>query len=90
LRKINVTSPDTVHPALAAIGGIALRERMMSFGEKIYLVGILFVFASFIAMMGTLSWLDVRDERIKRRREGARQASPVKHEALATGAAVHR
>ena len=62
----------------------------MSFGEKIYLTGILFVFASFIVMVGTLSWLDARDERIKRRREKAKQASPVKHEAFVTGAAVHR
>ena len=61
----------------------------MSFGEKIYLAGVLFAFGSFIVMMATLSWLDARDERIKRRREKAKQASPVKHEAFVVGAAVH-
>ena len=65
------------------------QESVMSFGEKIYLVGVLFTFGSFIVMMGTLSWLDARDERIKRRREKAKQAASVKHEAFVTGAAVH-
>jgi len=67
----------------------ALQEDTMSFGEKVYLAGVLFAFGSFIVMMGTLSWLDARDERIKSRREKAKQASPVKHEAFVTGAAVH-
>ena len=61
----------------------------MSFGEKIYLAGVLFAFGSFMVLMGTLSWLDARDERIKRRREKANKALPGKEEAFVTGAAVH-
>ena len=41
----------------------------MKIEEKIYLAGVLVVFATFMIMMGSLSWLDGRDERIKRRRE---------------------
>ena len=45
----------------------------MSIEEKIYLAGVLVVFATFILIMGPLSWLDGRDERIKRRREKTMQ-----------------
>ena len=61
----------------------------MSFGEKIYLAGVLFAFGSFMVLMSTLCWLDARDERIQRRREKAKQAAPAKDEAFVTGAAVH-
>ena len=61
----------------------------MSFGEKVYLAGVLFAFGSFIVLMGTLSWLDAQDQRIKRRREKAKQSSPAKHEAFITSAVVH-
>jgi hypothetical protein len=62
---------------------------MMSLGEKLYLAGILFLFASFMVLMGTLCWLDARDERIKRRREKATQVSSPKPEPFITGAAAH-
>jgi len=61
----------------------------MSLGEKLYLAGILFLFASFMVVVGTLSWLDARDERIKRRREKANQIPSPKPEAFITGAAAH-
>lgn len=61
----------------------------MSFGEKIYLAGVLFAFGSFMVLMGTLSWLDARDDRIQRRREEANKALHAKDEAFITGAAVH-
>ena len=47
----------------------------MSLGEKIYLAGVLFIFASFMVLMGTLCWLDAKNERIKRRRESANRHS---------------
>jgi len=62
----------------------------MLFGEKLYLAGTLFVFASFIALIGTLSWLDAKDERIRRRRERVKQSSSAKQEAFVTGAAARR
>ncbi len=61
----------------------------MSFGEKIYLAGVLFAFGSFMVLMLTLTWLDGKDQRIARRRAKARQASPAKNEAFVTGAALH-
>jgi hypothetical protein len=70
-------------------GGHELQESVMSFGEKVYLAGVLFAFGSFMVMMATLCWLDARDERIKRRREAASQTPAAKHEAFVTGAAVH-
>ncbi len=60
----------------------------MSFGEKVYLAGVLFAFASFMVLMGTLSWLDARDTRIQRRREKISQESK-KPGAFVTGAAAH-
>jgi hypothetical protein len=42
---------------------------MMSLGEKIYLAMVVFMFASFLIVMGTLSWLDARADRIQRRHE---------------------
>ena len=61
----------------------------MSFGEKIYLAGVLFAFGSFMVLMGALSWLDAKEDRIKRRREKANKTSPAKDEAFITGATVH-
>ena len=61
----------------------------MSLGEKLYLAGILFLFASFMVVVGTLSWLDARDERINRRREKASQAPSPKPEPFITGATAH-
>jgi len=61
----------------------------MSFGENIYLAGVLFLFASFIVMLGTLSWLDAKDARLQRRREKAREAS-AKPGAFVSGAPAHR
>jgi len=47
----------------------------MSIEEKIYLAGVLVVFATFMIMMGSLTWLDGKDERIKRRRENMEKRS---------------
>jgi len=47
----------------------------MSIEEKIYLAGVLVVFATFMLILGPLSWLDGRDERIKRRQEKASKRS---------------
>jgi hypothetical protein len=49
-----------------------MQENTVSIEEKIYLAGVLVVFATFIVIMGPLAWLDGRDERIKRRRERAK------------------
>lgn len=62
----------------------------MSFGEKLYLAGVLFAFGSFIVLMGTLCWLDARDDRIKPRRERAKQASSSRPGTFIGAAAVHR
>jgi hypothetical protein len=61
----------------------------MSFGEGIYLAGVMFMFITFMAVVGTLSWLDAKDARVQRRREKAQQAS---HEpgTFVTGATAHR
>jgi hypothetical protein len=61
----------------------------MSFGEEIYLAGVLFAFGSFMVLMLTLTWLDGKEQRIQRRREKAKHASSAKHETFVTGAAVH-
>jgi hypothetical protein len=52
-----------------------LEENPVSVDEKIYLAGVLVVFATFMLILGPLSWLDGRDERIKRRREKTAQRS---------------
>ena len=49
----------------------------MSFGEKIYLAMVVFMFASFLIVLGTLSWLDAREDNIRRRHE-AKEAPAVR------------
>lgn len=61
----------------------------MSFGEKVYLAGVVFAFGSFMVLMATLTWLDGRDERILRSREKAKQPSPAESKPFITGAAAH-
>ena len=64
----------------------------MSPMEKLYLAMVLFLFASFIVLMGVLSWLDLKDDRIRRRRalHAAAQKTAAQKEAVVPGgAAVH-
>jgi uncharacterized membrane protein YcaP (DUF421 family) len=38
----------------------------MSLGEKLYLVMIVSLFISFIMLVATLSWLDAKEEKVRR------------------------
>jgi hypothetical protein len=59
----------------------------MSFGEKLYLVMIVLTFSSFIVLFATLSWLDAKDEKIKRRQD--RKAAFVTQRPQATAQAAN-
>ena len=62
----------------------------MSFGEKIYLTMVVFMFAMFIVLLGTLNWLDAKDARLQRRREKARQTTHKPGAFIAGSATMHR
>lgn len=55
----------------------------MTLGENLYLVMIVVLFSSFMVLLATLSWLDAKDEEIKRRR--AHKAAFVTQRPPATG-----
>jgi hypothetical protein len=64
----------------------------MSFGEKIYLAMVVFMFGSFMVLLGTLSWLDAKEERVKRWRDrknalAAKRANAGTHAEQPAGAA---
>jgi hypothetical protein len=62
-------------------------EATMSLAEKIYLSMVLFLFFGFMALMGTISWLDGKDARIQRRREKASKAAAKPADYHGTGTA---
>ncbi len=60
----------------------------MSLGEKVYLATILFMFVGFMVLMAVLSWLDAKDEWIRKAR--ASQAAAKKGGAISGSAPAHR
>ena len=62
----------------------------MSLGEKLYLAVVVSTFASFIVLMGTLSWLDGREDKVRRKQTRDKALDNRQVGSVAEQAGAHR